>query len=75
VTVRVFWDEIGRAEQTIEVVQYLTDPSKLEAAMQAGQGIGGPGAPGAGGVTPPTGPSTKNPLQGGGAAFGAAVNR
>jgi general secretion pathway protein I len=76
VTVRVFWDEIGRAEQTIEVVQYLTDPSKLEAAMQAGQGIGAPGAPGAtGGVTPPAGPSTKNALQGGGAAFGAAVNR
>jgi general secretion pathway protein I len=29
VTVRVLWDEHGRPNQSFEVVQYLTDPSKL----------------------------------------------
>jgi len=33
VTVRVFWDEHGRPDQTIEVVEYLTDPSQLEKTM------------------------------------------
>ena len=28
VTVRVIWDELGRPNQSIEVVQYLTDPSQ-----------------------------------------------
>jgi general secretion pathway protein I len=74
VTVRIFWDEIGRSEQTIEVVQYLTDPSKLDTAMQAGQAAAGAaGTPGAPGLTPPAGPSTKNALQGAGAAFGAGL--
>lgn len=43
VSVRVFWDEIGRGEQTLEVVQYLTDPAKLDANMlrQAAAGQGG----------------------------------
>jgi len=69
VTVRVMWDEIGRAEQTIEVVQYLTDPSQLEKAMLP-PGGGAPGAPGAAGATPPGGaPSTANPLQGLGSQF------
>jgi len=68
VTVRVSWDEISRGEQTIEVVQYLTDPSQLEKAMlPMGGAPGGPGGPGAPGTTPPgmpnvTGPSTANPL-------------
>jgi len=71
VTVRVFWDEIGRSEQTIEVVQYLTDPSQLEKAMLP-PGGGAPGAPGAAGATPPGGaPSTANPLQGLGGGFKA----
>jgi general secretion pathway protein I len=63
VTVRVIWVEIGRGEQTIEVVQYLTDPAQLEKAMlPPGGAPGGPGAPGS---TPsPSGPSTANPLQG-----------
>jgi len=42
VTVRIFWDETGRPNQTFEVVQYLTDPSKLQVG-----GSGLPGAPGA----------------------------
>src|SRR5262249_44935271 len=33
VTVRVLWDEHGRRDQSFEVVQYLTDPAKLDAAM------------------------------------------
>ena len=54
VTVHVSWDEWGRPNQTIEVVQYLTDPSKLDAALTggaAGPAAGLPGAPG----TPGTG--------------------
>jgi prepilin-type N-terminal cleavage/methylation domain-containing protein len=52
VTVHVSWDETGRPNQTIEVVQYLTDPAKLDAAMGGAGGLpglpgGAPGAPGA----------------------------
>ena len=46
VTVRVVWDESGRPDQTIEVVEYLTDPAQLEKAM---------GMPPGGGQTPPPG--------------------
>ena len=41
VTVRVFWDETGRRDQTIEVVQYLTDPSQIEKACSAAGRAGG----------------------------------
>jgi hypothetical protein len=41
VTVRVFWDEHGRRDQTLEVVQYLTDPAKLELGPGAATGTGG----------------------------------
>ena len=61
VSVRVFWNEIGRPEQTFEVVQYLTDPAKLDANLlrqtagaTQGAGTGATGAgqmPGAGGIT------------------------
>jgi len=50
VTVRVMWDETGRPNQTLEVVQYLTDPSKLDAALTGVAG-GAPGVPGLPGVT------------------------
>jgi len=62
VTVRVLWDETGRRDQTMEIVQYLTDPSKLDGNLTApGVGTGGPGAPNTttGGIKPP---STQNPL-------------
>jgi general secretion pathway protein I len=63
VTVRVLWDETGRRDQTMEVVQYLTDPSKLDASLTGG-------APGAGAPNTTTGgikpPGTGNLLQGGG---------
>jgi len=38
VTVRVLWDEHGRRDQTLEVVQYLTDPAKLDLALNPGAG-------------------------------------
>jgi general secretion pathway protein I len=57
VTVHVTWDETGRPSQSIEVVQYLADPSKLDAALTGGGaaaaavGAGGlGGAAGAGGT-------------------------
>ena len=59
VTVRVTWDEIGRANQSIEVVQYLTDPAQIEKAMLLGGGAAGAGAgaPGTtGGVKAPQAP-------------------
>ena len=57
VTVHVMWDETGRPNQTIEVVQYLTDPSKLDASLPGGglaaTGAGGAaGTGGAGGAAP-----------------------
>jgi general secretion pathway protein I len=45
VTVHVTWDEAGRPNQTIEVVQYLADPSKLELGL-----IGNGATPGGGGA-------------------------
>jgi len=50
----VWWNETGRRDQSFEVVQYLTDPAKLDLALTGG---GAPGAPGAGapGQTPPGG--------------------
>jgi prepilin-type N-terminal cleavage/methylation domain-containing protein len=64
VTVRVLWDEVGRPDQTMEVVQYLTDPAKLDAVFQGGAaGAATPGAagstPGAGGLPPPKAPGQK----------------
>jgi prepilin-type N-terminal cleavage/methylation domain-containing protein len=49
VTVHVTWQESGRPDQSIEVVEYLTDPSKLDAAMGTGAGVAG-GAGGTGGA-------------------------
>jgi prepilin-type N-terminal cleavage/methylation domain-containing protein len=58
VTVRVLWDEHGRKEQSFEVVQYLTDPAKLDAALNlnANAGSGGTGGTSGGaGTTGTTG--------------------
>jgi prepilin-type N-terminal cleavage/methylation domain-containing protein len=46
VTVRVLWDEHGRPDQNFEVVQYLTDPSKLDSAGLTAGGAAGTGATG-----------------------------
>jgi prepilin-type N-terminal cleavage/methylation domain-containing protein len=57
VTVRVLWDEPGRPNQTVEVVQYLTDPSKLTTlnatglpGAQGGTGTGSTSTKGASGT-------------------------
>ncbi|HEY2729288.1 MAG TPA: prepilin-type N-terminal cleavage/methylation domain-containing protein [Polyangia bacterium] len=59
VTVHVTWDETGRLDQTIEVVQYLADPSKLDAALTGGGAAtgaaGAAGTPAAGSPTSPAG--------------------
>ncbi|HVZ87652.1 MAG TPA: type II secretion system protein [Polyangia bacterium] len=61
VTVRVLWDEHGRRDQSFEVVQYLTDPAKLDAAMNLNAGAGS-GTNGSGGSTGSTGAAAQNPL-------------
>lgn len=40
ITVRVFWNERKRPEQSIEVVTYVTDPAKLDMALSLGTGAG-----------------------------------
>jgi general secretion pathway protein I len=59
VTVRVLWDEHGRRDQNFEVVQYLTDPAKLDLALTGGATAG---ATGTGGTT---GSTTGNTTGGG----------
>jgi general secretion pathway protein I len=59
VTVHVTWDETARPEQVIEVVQYLADPSKLDAALTGGgAATGAAGAAGATGATGAAGATT-----------------
>jgi general secretion pathway protein I len=57
VTIHVTWSESGRPDQVIEVVQYLTDPSKLAGPGPLGGGVpgvpGAPGTPGAAGAGAP----------------------
>ena len=70
VTVRVTWDELGRPDQSIEVVQYLTDPAQIEkqnlfgSAGSTPPGTTPPGTtpPGAGGPQLPVGPQVGNPF-------------
>jgi general secretion pathway protein I len=50
VTVRVLWDEHGRRDQSFEVVQYLTDPAKLDISLTGAPGAAG-SASGTGGTT------------------------
>ena len=40
VTLRVFWDENGRPNQSLDVITYLTDPAKLDLAL-TGAGTAG----------------------------------
>ena len=42
-TVRVSWDEPGKPEQSFEVVNFLTDPSRLETAVTLAATGGGTG--------------------------------
>jgi prepilin-type N-terminal cleavage/methylation domain-containing protein len=54
-TVRVMWDEPGKPEQAFEVVNFLTDPSRLETAVQLAATGGATGS----GTTASTSTSTK----------------
>ena len=55
VTVRVLWDEHGRRDRSLEVVQYLTDPAKLDLALNPGAGAGtGTGGSGGGATQGPS---------------------
>jgi len=47
VTVKVYWDEVGRRDLNFELVQFLTDPAKLDAALTGGGGLANPTTPGA----------------------------
>jgi general secretion pathway protein I len=78
VTVRVSWHEAGRPEQSFEVVTFMTDPAKLDLAVQAvgqppggqqGQGTGGSSGAGGrpGGATGGSGPGAGT---GGGGGLG-----
>jgi general secretion pathway protein I len=61
VSVRVSWQEPGRPEQAFEVVTFMTDPARLDMALQGvgqvpGDATGGlPGAAGQGQGAPPGG--------------------
>lgn len=69
VTVKVFWDEAGRRDLNFEVIEFLTDPAKLDAALTGG------GAPAAAGATTPGAPAGTSGLAGAAAAIGAAVRK
>jgi general secretion pathway protein I len=79
VTVKVKWEEIGRDEQSFEVVTYMTDPSKLDLAMGAtgaggAGGAGGSGAGGAGGASGAGAPTGGAARSGSGAQPGGGGN-
>jgi prepilin-type N-terminal cleavage/methylation domain-containing protein len=63
VTVRVKWKEPGRPEQVFEVVNFLTDPSKLDMALQGGSAA-------TGGQTPSTTSGSTKTLGAGTSASG-----
>ena len=55
VTVTVTWNEIGRRDQKLEVVTFMTDPAKLDMALSVGQmgAAAGGTTPGAAGAAKP----------------------
>ena len=56
-TVRIKWNEAGKPEQVIEVVSFLTDPSRLETAVTlsaTGAGAGTSGTAGSKSAAPKT---------------------
>jgi general secretion pathway protein I len=81
VTVQVFWDEPGRPERSVEVVTFLTDPAKLDLAVQAigqpaggtdqqGQGTGGASGSSSGSTPGSSGSSGSSSTSGGRAPVG-----
>ncbi|HJX52227.1 MAG TPA: prepilin-type N-terminal cleavage/methylation domain-containing protein [Polyangia bacterium] len=55
VTVKVIWTEPGRPEQSFALVNFLTDPSKLDMALQGGTPTGPTGGKTPGGNKPASG--------------------
>jgi hypothetical protein len=70
VTVRVTWNETARPEQVIEVIQYLTDPAKLDLALTGGSMAGAAAPTGAAGATGTTNPAANPASRMGFGAFG-----
>ena len=71
VTLRVTWDEVGRAEQALELVMFMTDPAKLDMALPGGGQLGatpptGAATPTTGGAARPAAPSISAPSTSGG---------
>ncbi|MBC8131389.1 MAG: prepilin-type N-terminal cleavage/methylation domain-containing protein [Deltaproteobacteria bacterium] len=66
VTLRVFWNERGRPEQSVDLIMYATDPAKLDLALSlgaigAGAGAMPGGTPGQTGTPTPTSPPGAQP--------------
>jgi general secretion pathway protein I len=55
VTLTITWNEVGRRDQTLQIVTYLTDSSKLDLALSMGAMGAGAGAAGTGAGAPATG--------------------
>lgn len=53
ITVRVKWNEAGKPEQTMDVVLFLTDPSRLETAVSLSANPAAAGSTGTTGATKP----------------------
>src|SRR3954468_11031406 len=77
VSVRVTWDELGRPEQSFDVIAYLTDPAKLDLAMggpppgATGGAGGNAGAGGTGGTAGAAGAGAAGRTGAAGGAGGA----
>lgn len=57
VTVRVYWIERGRPEQSVDLIMYVTDPAKLDLALSLGAAAaGGQGTQGTNKPTPTPSP-------------------
>ena len=69
VTVKIYWDEVGRRDLNFEVVEFLTDPAKLDANLLTQAAA--PGAPGA--AAPGGAPGSG--VAGAAAAAAAAIKR
>jgi general secretion pathway protein I len=76
VSVQVFWDEAGRPDQSFTVDTFMTDPAKLDMAVQAiGQPPGGTDTPGGTGTGGTSGSGTGTGATSGGRPSGAAGSR
>jgi hypothetical protein len=66
VTVKVKWTEPGRPDQVFAIVNFLTDPSKLDMALQGGSAAAAAGAGTGAGNKPLSGSTSSSSTTGGG---------